>query len=221
MEKELLISCHLHYSPKIIMIMELWLLNHYNGISLNGGNKTLDLMQFFLTVSRNLEDCMLSQGGQLPDITVYNKFIEELKVLYAQYWQEDAGVQYGESEVESLCQCFNNLRLRWKRHPQWTDGVTCCCQKHSYCKCWMWVRIFFNYLDLHSQLCLSAYLPLSSLLFLNLVGPLLAKFNPVPNVRLWVARGHRTARDTCSKSQNREEEGGIRTWSWCGVFWTT
>ena len=47
---------------------------------------------------------------------------------------------------------------------------------------------------------------ISSLLFLNLVGPLLAKFNSVPNVRSWVAKCQRTARDTRSKTQNREEE---------------
>lgn len=36
---------------------------------------------------------------------------------------------------------------------------------------------------------------ISSLLFLNLVGPPLDKFNPVPYVRSWVAKGHRTAPD--------------------------
>ena len=37
----------------------------------------------------------------------YNKLIEELKVLYAQYWPEDSGALHGETEVESLCQRFN------------------------------------------------------------------------------------------------------------------
>ena len=39
-------------------------------VALNGGkssNKTLDLKQFFLTVAKNLEDRMLSEGGRLPD----------------------------------------------------------------------------------------------------------------------------------------------------------
>ncbi|CAL8359354.1 unnamed protein product [Gadus morhua 'NCC'] len=68
--------------------------NSFHGITLNGGkssDKTLDPKQFFLTVAENLEDRMLSQGGRMPDKTGYNKFIEELKVLYAQYWPEDAG----------------------------------------------------------------------------------------------------------------------------------
>ena len=43
----------------------------------------------------------------MPDKTGYNKFIEELKVLYAQYWPEDAGALYGATEVESLCLRFN------------------------------------------------------------------------------------------------------------------
>ncbi|CAL8253687.1 unnamed protein product [Boreogadus saida] len=89
--------------------------NSFHGITLNGGkssDKTLDPKQFFLTVAKNLKDCMLSQGGWMPDKTGYNKFIEELMVLYAQYWPEDAGVLYGETEVESLCQRFNIDNLR-------------------------------------------------------------------------------------------------------------
>ncbi|KAJ8387848.1 hypothetical protein AAFF_G00149970 [Aldrovandia affinis] len=50
---------------------------------------------------------------------------------------------------------------------------------------------------------------ISSLLFLNLVGPPLAKFNPVPYVRSWVAKGHRTATDLRSKTRNREEEENL------------
>ena len=33
----------------------------------------------------------------------------------------------------------------------------------------------------------------------------LAKFNPVPYVRSWVAEGHRTATDTRSKARKKEE----------------
>ncbi len=47
---------------------------------------------------------------------------------------------------------------------------------------------------------------ISSLLFLNLVGPPLTKFNPVPYVRLWLAKGHRAATDTRSKTRKKEEE---------------
>ncbi|CAB1424909.1 unnamed protein product [Pleuronectes platessa] len=58
----------------------------------------------FLHVPRSR---LKQKGGRLPDKTGYNKLIEELKVLYAQYWPEDAGALYGETEVESLCQRFN------------------------------------------------------------------------------------------------------------------
>ena len=71
---------------------------------------------------------MLSQGCRLPDKTIYNKFIEELKVLYAQYWPEDAGALYGETEVELLCQRFNIANpcaviraYRKYRHPDGKD----------------------------------------------------------------------------------------------------
>ncbi|KAJ8398666.1 hypothetical protein AAFF_G00421940 [Aldrovandia affinis] len=63
--------------------------NSFQGVTLNVGkpsDKTLNQRQFFLSVAKNLEDRLLSQGGRLPDKTGYNKFIEELKVLYAQYW---------------------------------------------------------------------------------------------------------------------------------------
>ncbi|KAJ8402783.1 hypothetical protein AAFF_G00364550 [Aldrovandia affinis] len=58
--------------------------NSFQGVTLNVGkpsDKTLNQRQFFLSVAKNLEDRLLSQGGRLPDKTGYNKFIEELKVL--------------------------------------------------------------------------------------------------------------------------------------------
>lgn len=42
--------------------------------------------------------CMFSQG--LLDEIGYNKLIEELKVLYKQYWPEDTSVMYVETEAE-------------------------------------------------------------------------------------------------------------------------
>ena len=96
-------------------------------VTLNGGkssDKRLDPKQFSLTVAKNLEDHMLYQGGRLPDKTRYNKFIEELKGLYAQYWPEDAGALYGETEVESLCQRFNiaNPRAVIRAYRKYRDS---------------------------------------------------------------------------------------------------
>lgn len=62
---------------------------------------------FCLTVAKNLEDRMLSQEGRLPDKTGCNKFIEEVKELYAQYWPENAGALCGETGDELLCQRLN------------------------------------------------------------------------------------------------------------------
>ena len=47
---------------------------------------------------------MLSQG---KDQRGYNKLIDDLKVLYPQYWPEDAAALFGEGEVETLCQQFD------------------------------------------------------------------------------------------------------------------
>jgi hypothetical protein len=193
-----------------------------HGITLNGGkssDKTLNPKQFFLTVAKNLEDRMLSQGGRMPDKTVYNKFIEELKVLYAQYWPEDAGALYGETEVESLCQRFNidNPRavIRAYRKYRDSDGKDTPDEL-------MELLVAVNSIPIASAECERGFSQMnltctanraslltstiSSLLFLNLVGPPLAKFNPVPYVRSWVAKGHRTATDTRSKARKKEEE---------------
>ena len=81
----------------------------------------------------------------MHQITGYNKFIEELKVLYAQYWPEDAGALM---ERLRLSHCVNALTLQTRaqlygptectetqmeKTSRWTDGVTCCCQQHLTC----------------------------------------------------------------------------------------
>ncbi|TRY98479.1 hypothetical protein DNTS_012363 [Danionella cerebrum] len=70
-------------------------------------DKLLKSREFFLSLAKNLGDRLLSQGGRVPDKTSYNDFIDELKVLYAQYWPEDMNVMYGQTEIESLCERFN------------------------------------------------------------------------------------------------------------------
>lgn len=47
---------------------------------------------------------------------------------------------------------------------------------------------------------------ISSHLFLCLVGPPLTRFNPIPYMRSWIAKGHRTAVDVRSKDRSREME---------------
>ena len=193
--------------------------NSFHGITLNGGkssNKTLNPKQFFLTVAKNLEDRMLSQGSWMPDKTGYNKFIEELKVLYAEYWPEDAGALYEETEVESLCQRFNidNPRAVIRAYRN-SDGKDTPDEL-------MELLVAVNSIPIASAECERGFSQMnlictanraslltstiSSLLFLNLVGPPLAKFNPIPYVRSWVAKGHRTATDTRSKARKKEEE---------------
>ncbi|CAB1455152.1 unnamed protein product [Pleuronectes platessa] len=150
--------------------------NSLHGVTLNGGkssDKKLDPKQFFLTVAKNLEESMLSQGGRLPDKTGYNKLIEE-------YWPEDAGALYGETEVESLCQRFNIANPRaviqaYRKHRD-SDGK-----------------------DIPDEL-------MELLVAVNSIPIASAEF---PYVRSWVAKGHRTATDTQSKTRNREEEENL------------
>jgi hypothetical protein len=46
---------------------------------------------------------------------------------------------------------------------------------------------------------------ISGQLFLDLIGPPLTKFNPVPYVRSWIAKGHRCVTDIRSKTRNEEK----------------
>lgn len=196
--------------------------NSFQGVTLNGGkpsDKSLDHKQFFLTVAKNLEERMLSQGGRVPDKTGYNKFIEELKVLYAQYWPDGADALYGETEVESLCQRFNitNPRAVLRAYRAYRDsgGNDMPDELRE-------LLVAVNSIPIASAECERGFsqmnlictphrgsllIPtISSLLFLNLVGPPLDKFNPVPYVRSWVSKGHRNATDARSKTRNRERE---------------
>lgn len=194
----------------------------FQGVTLNVGrasDRTLDHRTFFLCLAKNLRDRMLSQGGRLPDKTGYNELIEELKVLYAQYWPEDAGALYGEAEVESLCQRFaiDSSRTVIRAYRQYRDSggkdipdglkdlfIAINTIPISSAEC---ERGFSQMNLICTPTRASLYTStISHLLFLDLVGPPLTKFNPVPYVRSWVAKGHRTATDSCCKTRNREEK---------------
>lgn len=62
---------------------------------------------------------------------------------------------------------------------------------------------------------------ISSLLFLNPVG----RPPRLNSIWSWAwGRGWSKVTelpDTHNKTRNKEERGGIQTWSWCEVFWTT
>uniref|UniRef100_A0A672RKS2 HAT C-terminal dimerisation domain-containing protein n=1 Tax=Sinocyclocheilus grahami TaxID=75366 RepID=A0A672RKS2_SINGR len=197
--------------------------NSFQGVPLHEGKlryKTLNQRLFFSSLAKNMEERMLSQVGRLPDKTGYNKFIEELKVLYAQYWPENTGATYGETEVESLCWRFDIdspcAFIRAYREYRDSDGK---CIPDQLKELFAAVNSIYissaecergfsqmnlicspNRASLHTSTI--SYLP-----FLNLVGPPpLSKFDPVPYVRSWIAKRHITATDIRSKTRNREEE---------------
>lgn len=196
--------------------------NSFQNVSLHEGrpsDKTLNQRLFFLSLAKHMEERMLCQGGRMPDKTGYNKFIEELKVLYPQHWPESTDAMYGETEVESLCQRFDidspRAVIRAYREYRDSDGK-CIPDKLKE------LFVSVNSISISSAECERGFSQMnlicsqnraslhtstiSYLLFLNLVGPPLSKFNPVPYVRSWIAKGHRTATDVCSKTRNREEE---------------
>lgn len=78
--------------------------NSFQGVPLHTGrasDRNLDQREFFGSLAWNLEKRMLSQG---KDQKGYIKLIDDLKVLYPQYWPQDAAALFGEGEVETLCQ---------------------------------------------------------------------------------------------------------------------
>ncbi|RXM90735.1 hypothetical protein EOD39_21900 [Acipenser ruthenus] len=195
--------------------------NVFEAVTLNVGkpsDKKLCQRQFFWSLARNMEDRMLSQGGRVPDKTGYSKLIEELKVLYKQYWHDKSDALYGQTKVESLCQrcdiecpCTTIRAYRRFRESNGQDlqselndlfvAVNTIAISSAECE-----RGFsqMNLICISNRAALHVS-TIASLLFLNLVGPPLTKFNPVPYVKSWIAKGHRSATDSQSKSRKREE----------------
>ncbi|XP_037540253.1 E3 SUMO-protein ligase KIAA1586-like [Nematolebias whitei] len=182
-------------------------------------DKALNFMQFFRSVAKNLEQRLLSHSERLPDKSGYDDFIEELQVLYPQHWPEDAGVLYGQTEVESLCLRFNvdcpravirahreyvesggkDIRDELKELLTAVDTIPISSAECERGLSQMNLICTPNRASLHTA-------TISDLLFLNIVGPPLTKFNPIPYVKSWVAKGRRTATETRSKVRSREEK---------------
>lgn len=191
----------------------------FQGVPLHTGrasDKTLDQREFFGSLARNLEKRMLSQG---KDQTGYNKLIDDLKVLYSQYWPQDAEALFGEDEVETLCQQFgiDDPRNVIRSYREYRDNNGKCIPDGlkdlfaavntvpiSSAEC----ERGFSQMNLICTANRSSLLTstISSLLFLCLVGPPLTMFNPIPYVRSWIAKGHRNALTQKSKVRSRDKE---------------
>lgn len=123
-------------------------------------------------------------------------------MLYAQYWPDGADALYGETEVESLCQRFNigNPRAVIRTYREYRDSGGKDMPDEL-----MELLVAVNSIPIASPECERGFFrmnlictpnrgsllipTISSLLFLNLVGPPLDNFNPVPYVRSRVAKG--------------------------------
>lgn len=85
--------------------------NCFQGVPLNAGkssDRLIDQKEFFKAIARNAEERLLCMGGRRGqgETARYSRMIDELKVLYPQYWPENTGLLFGESEVESVCERF-------------------------------------------------------------------------------------------------------------------
>lgn len=203
--------------------------NNFKGVALHAGkpsDRKLSQRDFFLSLAKNMESRMLSTGGRESDRNLeragYTKLIEELKVLHKEYWPDEPEALYGQTEVESLCTRFGIIcvvpTVRAFRCFVDSKGKDVPKEMHE-------LLVAANTIAISSAECERGFSQMNlictatraslhvstiaSLLFLNLVGPPLNKFNPVPYVRSWIARGHRSAIDTQSKSRNSEDSTGL------------
>lgn len=179
--------------------------NCFQGFPLHkerSSDRTLEQRAFFRSLASNLEKRMLSQG---KDQTGYKKLLNDLKMLYLQYWPEDVGALFAEDELVSLCQQFGidgpwNVIQAYREYQDndWEfiqDGlkdllavVNTVPISTAQCE-----GLFSDELNLHHQQVISH--PTSPCYsFFALLDPLLTQFNPIANVRSWITKGHNCLR---------------------------
>ncbi|XP_078509084.1 E3 SUMO-protein ligase KIAA1586-like [Lissotriton helveticus] len=196
--------------------------NIFQGVMLHKGkttDKIIEQGQFFRSLAENLRNRLLSTGGtnSADKKADYETLINEVKVLYKQYWPDELPVLYGESDIESLCKRFNiasRETIRAYREYKESGGKEIKRQFKELLMALHTIAIStaecergFSQMNL---ICTSTRASLltetiSSLMFLNLVGPPFKRFNPIPYVQSWLAKGWRAADDTRSKARKEED----------------
>ncbi|XP_069485015.1 E3 SUMO-protein ligase KIAA1586-like [Ambystoma mexicanum] len=212
--------------------------NSFQGVALHEGkacDKRIEHGQFFRSLAENVRSRLLSTGGSATadNKVAYEKLISELKVLYMQYWPDELPPTYGESEIESLCERFDigdtRQTIRAYREHRETGGKEANRHYKELLTALNTIAIStaeceqgFSQMNL---VCTSTRASLhtdtiSSLLLINLVGPPLKKFNPIPYVNSWIAKGRRAADDPRSKERKEgmaRHQLGFETYNrpWC------
>ncbi|KAK0134200.1 E3 SUMO-protein ligase KIAA1586 [Merluccius polli] len=164
------------------------------GVPLHAGrvtDRTLDSRAFFGSLARNLDKCLLSHG---KDQSGYNKLIDDVKVVYPQYWPQEEDELFGEKEVEALCQqfsihdprqvirAFREFRESYGELKGLLAAINTVPISSAECE------RGFSQMNLICSANRASLLPstISTLLFLCLVGPPLTRFNPIPYVKSFV-----------------------------------
>lgn len=195
--------------------------NMFQGVSLHEGkttNKKIEHEHFFCSLADSLRKRLSTGGGEsVIDKTRFETLIGEVKVLYKQCWPLELPTLYGESEIASLCERFGIAKhetIQAYREYKDSGGKEV---KKPYDELLTTVNtISISTVECQqgiSQLnliCTSGRASLhtetiSSLLFLNLVGPPLTKFNPDPYVQAWIDKGRRAADDVRSKERKQTD----------------
>ncbi|XP_078511111.1 E3 SUMO-protein ligase KIAA1586-like [Lissotriton helveticus] len=196
--------------------------NMFQGVTLHAGkttkNKKVEHENFFRSLVDHLRK-RLSTGGDegVNDNARFDTLISEVTVLYKQFWPQELPSLYGESEIASLCERFDIAKHETiQAYREYKDSggkevkkpyeellTTVNTISISTVECQQGIsQLNLIYTSGRASLHTDT---ISSLLFLNLVGPPLTKFNPDPYVQAWIDKGRRAADDIRSKERKQTD----------------
>lgn len=199
----------------------------FQGVLLNSEQKVeveINKESFFQSLSNCLQSRLMTSSARAASSSEEVSFSEfddlfpACKVLYPQYWPEDADFQYGENEVLSLCQRFQlpaqqivqgfreykasgGGQIPEQLRPLLTTLKTIAISS-SECE-----RVFTDMnntiTSVRSSLQISR---VSNLLFLQRNGPPLAEFHPESYVAAWLAQGRHSAYHLACRERDSKDE---------------
>lgn len=179
--------------------------------------------QFFTILENNLSCRLFTM--QASNVSVrdnqfkdqYTQLLTDLDVLDQTNWPDNCDIQYGDSSVRRLVKIFQvdeRSTIRGFREFKDTKNKLCIQDLNplltaiktiaissSECE---WAFSTMNNLVTTKRNALSSN-HISSLMFINCVGPPVQKFKPESYVLSWMRRGKRSAEEECCSKRNNTE----------------
>ena len=154
-------------------------------------------------------------AGSVRTHDVYQKLLDEICVLFPDYWPQDIDFDYGVKEVRSLCNRFGLVKsstlsafqeyvdIQGRRVPDDLYSLLrcCCCIPVSSAEC----ERGFSQMNLISTFARNRLLidRISNLMFVKLHGPPIDVWNPDKYAKSWL-RAHHSADDQRVKKRKME-----------------